>query len=699
MTLRKTKFNHSLLHLIALLLITTQSYSSNDSLLNVWSDSSTNPENRLEALASYAEILRSKHPDSCIQYLDKGIQLSKQAKLPEYFMKLLLIKRRIFSTRNEYDLSEEIYKSVIDIGKKEGKYKYVGLAHSYRAVDKFHQGLVNEAEEQFKASFKAFEKLKEPERSTQMGIGYMNYSTLYSNIGDFQKAVDITQKALLLLINDPYNKNVALGNLALFHQNLGNYDSALSYYYRIKLDTNRRIDIARNKFNMSSLLERSGQLDSALKFATEAYKLFATVDHKYGQAATLNGIASIYARRAKYNMSHEHLDRAIEICTSINLKTVLTTLYVNKGEYYSRQNLTDKANNSFLEALKLAKETGRKITIGEVYLGLGANSDKMENFEEAIKYYESAVEVFEETGEILKVCMSKRRAGYSYMNMGDVKGSILLFREALFLAKNLDNLEKVSYGLSEAYELDNQWDSAYKYAKKTLDLRDSLLVINDLELEKEVRAKFEIDYAEEKVLLTEKKLAAEEESRRLWNLLMISVIFIAVVTLIMLNRQLKLSKEKRKIVEMDLLQSKKEKKHRIELLRNQSASILDKNSLINNLKEQVKVIMQQAGISETPKNIDELMDRKVLTNGDWERFRIYFQAAYPEYFETINKQFPDMSKAEERLLCLYKFEISEEEMANTLAISKDSLQKTKRRFRNKYEIPSDEQLFEILNNF
>ncbi len=522
---------------------------------------------------------------------------------------------------------------------------------------------------------------------------------MFANSGDFQKAIELSRKASVLLKNKPYERNVALGNIGVFYQNLGNYDSALNYYNQIVLDTNNKVATARTKFNMSVILEESSLLDSALKLVTEANRLYTSLNHKIGQAATLNGIASIYARRGEYELSHEHLDRAIEICTPINLIYVLTTLHVNKGEYYSRQNLIDKANNSFLKALKLAKKIKKKTTVGEVYLGLGANFDKKENFEEAIKYYELAAKVFEETGEVMKICMAKTRAGYSYFNMNDAKGSISIFREALKIATSNDNLERVMLGLALAYELDSQWDSAYKYMEKTLIIRDSLLAQNNLELEKEIRAKFELDYAEEKVRLIEKKLATKKESERIWNWLLISVIFVVLITLIVLNRQLKLTEEKRKVAEMALILSKKERENKIELLRNQSATILDKNSLINSLKYQVKVIMRQAGISETPENIYELMNRKVLTNGDWERFRVYFQAAYPVYFEAINKQFPKLSRAEERFLCLYKFEISEEEMANTLAISKDSLQKTKRRLRSKYNISDDENLFNILNSF
>lgn len=59
-------------------------------------------------------------------------------------------------------------------------------------------------------------------------------------------------------------------------------------------------------------------------------------------------------------------------------------------------------------------------------------------------------------------------------------------------------------------------------------------------------------------------------------------------------------------------------------------------------------------------------DMNILTDSDWQSYKVLFEQSYPNYLQKFRNQFPDISPAVERLFLFIKLKISTKEAANIL---------------------------------
>jgi DNA-binding CsgD family transcriptional regulator len=69
-----------------------------------------------------------------------------------------------------------------------------------------------------------------------------------------------------------------------------------------------------------------------------------------------------------------------------------------------------------------------------------------------------------------------------------------------------------------------------------------------------------------------------------------------------------------------------------------------------------------------------------------------FYRAYPDFFPAFKKLVANPTPAEERLATLIYLDLSNQQIANTLGISKDSVTRGKRRLKQRLNLQADEVL-------
>ena len=125
------------------------------------------------------------------------------------------------------------------------------------------------------------------------------------------------------------------------------------------------------------------------------------------------------------------------------------------------------------------------------------------------------------------------------------------------------------------------------------------------------------------------------------------------------------------------------------------STMFDKNKVIFELQEQVEVFEKnQFSRTDAEKEamLNDLQSFSLLTENDWIEFKRLFEKLNPHFFEFFQEKFPEITSAEIRLAALIKLNLSNLEMARTLAISPDSVRKTNLRLRKKLGIESLDDL-------
>ena len=135
--------------------------------------------------------------------------------------------------------------------------------------------------------------------------------------------------------------------------------------------------------NFGNLHLDQGEYFESIKRYNDAKKIFSTEDDKLGEARMLNGIGAINSQIGNNDIALVHYEKALNIYKELDTKNISypilnrTTILMNIGLLYTKDNLLIKAEASFLEALKILKPYNYKIyilgcynTLARIYLEL-----------------------------------------------------------------------------------------------------------------------------------------------------------------------------------------------------------------------------------------------------------------------------------------------------------------------------------------
>ena len=92
--------------------------------------------------------------------------------------------------------------------------------------------------------------------------------------------------------------------------------------------------------------------------------------------------------------------------------------------------------------------------------------------------------------------------------------------------------------------------------------------------------------------------------------------------------------------------------------------------------------------------ITELSSQTILTEEDWDHFRLLFEKIFPLFFQRLKNNAADITMAEQRLAALTRLHLTTRQMASMLGISVDSVSKTRQRLRKRFDLGPEVNLEE-----
>ncbi len=286
------------------------------------------------------------------------------------------------------------------------------------------------------------------------------------------------------------------------------------------------------------------------------------------------------------------------------------------------------------------------------------------------------------------------RAQY-YREIGDYDKALALIQE-VFESKNVDQAKgyylKTIEQLALTHSAMNQPRQAEKYFKKHSQLKDSVYNASVANAFAYHQAKMDFDKKSQLADQKDQELQdAQEENdslqsgRTLAYILMGIVGLIAVITLIwLICRQ----RGKRRVLEDKLSQKHQELKV---LTTSMLAQSMEQEQLQEELKQKQKVNPQ-----EQQAEIESLIASKILTAEDWRKFKSKFLVVFPDFYESLSHEVK-FTNAEQRLLACEYLGLSNGEIASMLAISPESVIKTRYRLKKKLGISKSDDLLVFIN--
>ncbi len=378
--------------------------------------------------------------------------------------------------------------------------------------------------------------------------------TQYSNEGDYDKAIatadsakkfgeryltishsDKERKIVMLEMGKAYcNVGVIFSNRENFPVSLENYFAGLDLFEAIEKenpnDKNAKNGIAAAYNSIGNVYTNLYENDKALDYYFKALKFSQETNDKAGLAKCMNNIGVVYNNMHKYPEAKE------QFLNSLNVK--LELLEKEKANGNATAIRSDEKGVTFAYN-----------NIGNVYMREGEAAldakrwDSVSNkFTLALQYYSQALKIRQEIKDDKGIAISIGDIGDVYAREGDSasfrgnknlafgfsKKALDYHLRAFTIAKNKgfrDVERDNSESIADEYEGIHQPDSALKYYRHFIALRDTLLSQENTRKSVETEMNFQFDKksAIEKVEQAKKDAIAESDKRRENTVLMFVV--------------------------------------------------------------------------------------------------------------------------------------------------------------------------------
>lgn len=422
-----------------------------------------------------------------------------------------------------------------------------------------------------------------------------------------------------------------------------NYHEALKYFsiaYEKAKKENNEIQIANILNNLGLVHWRLGDNRSAMDCYKESNRLAEKLSLRRLMGLTYTNQALIQKEEENFEQAIRNNEKAIRIFQELNNPRDLAISYNNHGQIFKNQFENELALQNYLKAINIYNTIDYKDGMSATYYNLA--------------------EIYSRTGDKQKAIA----AAIKSLDLGLNSGSKVRISEAY-------------NKLGETYEYFHEADSALKYHKKYAEIEKEILIANQSEKLIEEQAKLGNEVKTLRIQNLEKeKIIAQN---RMWLVVISILIIILIVSLIVYRRITRIQLNKKQL-ELELENSHKILQVKKKELRTYIVDLSQKNQLISQLQNELN-----DENSDQENQVAQLLNQKILTDEDWEKFKLKFQTIYPEFLPKIKLLKSAITESEIRFLVLLRLKLTVKEMANTLGISPQSVRVTKMRLKKKLQ--------------
>lgn len=402
------------------------------------------------------------------------------------------------------------------------------------------------------------------------------------------------------------------------------------------------------------------------------------------------GLNYYYFRR--FNEAEQTLLKGLEcgetsVKAKINIYNTLGLIYVSRKEL-------ETAEKHFRKALKLAIDNSDEgwsgvVTgnLGDVFYAQGKYKEAHEyltiDFEQGMKnnQVESAINAL---SLLVRVDLAMKNQSTAAKDFKSLDSLAKLFDGKGFMPSYL--MAKIDYLKSI-----NDYKGAFESYEELRKIQNEANRERDLVNIKNTEFQFEFERKQAEInLLKESKKVSETRMTAMWFAIS-SLLIGAIITIWQIAKRRRRDKEllqlKNEQIQVELKMSERE-------LRNVLRNLMEKNTLISDLNEELTVLQQENSKTNTEQEAltKTLQSFTLLTEEDWVEFKRLFEKCYTGFFDYFNENFEDITNAEMRLAALIKLDLENLEMSNALGISPDSVRKTNLRLRKRLGIQDQKEL-------
>ena len=448
---------------------------------------------------------------------------------------------------------------------------------------------------------------------------------------------------------------------------------------RIEGDTLRMADI---QIELAGWASNRGDYPESIRYLLEAYSIYQHLtNHDGSYFEVMVSLGNTYKSFQDLEMSRYWFEKARKYAYQYDWAKGYRIFTSTKiAENYLLQNKLDSAQILLDTAFYLQNLYKDNYNQDSRYWIQARIDLAHSNCPKALINIEKALQLNTKKKDTALVKRYEASKGDVYNCLGQWENAVYYYKSSLNSPDSVAQQE-VLEKLSQLYLKQNKPQLAMQYKLQSDKLNERLF---DKKKSKEIailESKSEWIIREQAV---KQQLEQKENTKRNLGIgLLLALIGLAVIGILLNTRHkhIKHLEEVRKNIEQenrkktdDFEQIQKDLHVQSSALETMTQVLELKNTLINELTEKATA-SDDTGIN--------LRKMKILTADDWKQFYDLFEQSFPNFQSRLKSQFPSLSPADIRLFILLKLKLDNAEIAETLAISIDSVYKSRYRLRKK----------------
>jgi len=488
------------------------------------------------------------------------------------------------------------------------------------------------------------------------------------------EGLEISERMIPIALNenDTFYITYFLDQAGELNRMLGNYDQAITQIteclkYKVNWEDKRDLSLSYN--NLGKTYVNSGQYDLAAKNFLKALEIMEKSSDLQGQAYYLNNLGALYDLQKNYARALEYYERSLKVKKELKDYAGIAATHTNLGISYYNLGDYAQAEKSYEQAIKINLELNNPTKLARCYSNLGKVYIEMKKYQDAREMlYKSLALKDQVTESSLKANLLNNLSSF-YLAKGDLDSAQIFNDRVIELPKDQATLKV----LRDAYmnrgkiaALQGDFQKAYRALETSIIYNDSLVNEANIYAVAEMEGKY--NYEKNKRIIQAQELKQLRYERTLQKTrTQVLYLIVGAVGLTLLT-----------VVLIVLYRSKRRK----------SALLEGQNRLIDKQKKDLEVLNQSIA-----KELDQLQvsvaEKDRLLN---DVFNSGTQAELPPELLTL-------SKREMEVLGYLALGRSDDEIAQSLFVSKSTVKTHLRRIYSKLLVKNRAEAVAIAHKF
>ncbi|TDG35953.1 tetratricopeptide repeat protein [Pedobacter changchengzhani] len=336
------------------------------------------------------------------------------------------------------------------------------------------------------------------------------------------KMLSYAKEAIALATKLKYKKGIAenLRFQGIAYYSVGNFKSAESSFssaLKIHEELKNVKGIIACLSNLGTVNTVQNNYPTALMYYQKSVRLGESIKDEMTLGITFGNMGVIYSELKNYDLALQYFQKGLALHTKINYVAGIASGLDNLGNIYFYKKDYKTSISKYQEALEENIQMGNKMGMAREYGNIANVYTELGNYKEALANANKALNLNEEIKNRKGIAAISQTIGNALNLSGKYNEALLYSTKANNLSKEInirDVQKESSESLSQIYEKIGQPDSALKYYRSFVALKD--LVDNDVTKKQisRLEVQYEFDKKEESYksaqLLSTEKLGQQQ---------------------------------------------------------------------------------------------------------------------------------------------------------------------------------------------